>query len=255
MKDAPILEDTFVVLYGVPWKTYRGISDALDEYHTRHTYDCGTLELRSVLYGVSWESYMAFVEATGDYKLRHTYDQGTLEMMSPRKSQEWDASLLGRLIERMAEELEIRIQSVGSTTFFRALGTRGLQPDRSYYVANEPRVRGREEFDPETDPPPDLVVEVDLTSSSVDRMPVYATLRVPELWRYSGKKLTFYGLARGGKYASLRHSKAFKFLRPADLTRFLDMRHDTDENSVIRAFVAWLRQKHAPPPKKNPRKS
>jgi hypothetical protein len=73
------------MFYGVPWKTYLGITEALDEYHTRHTYDRGTLEMRSLLFGVSWESYMAFVEATGDYKLRHTHDQGALEMMSPRK--------------------------------------------------------------------------------------------------------------------------------------------------------------------------
>jgi Uma2 family endonuclease len=132
-----------VVLYGMPWETYQGIMAALGEYHTRHTYDHGTLELRSPLYGVSWESYMAFVEATADYRLRHTYDQGTLEMRSPRKSHEWDTSLLGRLLEMMVLELDTPIQSVGSTTFFRALGTRGLQPDRSYYVANEPRVRGK----------------------------------------------------------------------------------------------------------------
>jgi hypothetical protein len=127
-------------------------------------------------------------------------------------------------------------------------------------VANEPRVRGKEEHDPLTDPPPDLVLEVDLTSSSIARMPVYATLRVPELWRYSGKKLTFYGLSRGGKYRALRYSKAFKFLRASDLMRFLDMRHDTDENSIIRAFVQWLRKEHAKresakPRKKKPRKA
>ncbi len=208
----------------------------------------------SVLYGVSWDEYMAFLEATGDYKLRHTYDQGTLEMMSPRKSHEWDASLLGRLIERMVEELDIRIQSVGSTTFFRALGARGLQPDRSYYVANEPRVRGKEEYDPETDPPPDLVIEVDLTSSCVARMPVYATLRVPELWRYGRKKLTFFGLSRRGEYRELRHSKAFPFLRPADLMRFLDTRHETDENSVVRAFVAWLREEYPKRTAKKPKR-
>jgi len=250
---SPAEVDSFVILYGVPWQTYLGIIGALDEYHTRHTYDRGTLELRSVLYGVSWESYMAFVEATADYKLRHTYDQGTLEMMSPRKRHEWDASLLGRLLETMALELDIRIQSVGSTTFFRTLGERGLQPDRSYYVANEPRVRGKEEYDPDTDPPPDLIVEVDLTSSSVNRIPVYATLRVPELWHYRSRKLAFLGLTRRGKYRPLRRSKAFPFLRAADLMRFLDMRHDIDENSVIRAVVKWLREEHAKPRRKKPR--
>jgi hypothetical protein len=85
-------------------------------------------------------------------------------------------------------------------------------------------------------------------------MPVYATLRVPELWRYRGKTLTFFGLSRRGEYRELKHSKAFPFLRAADLMRFLDMRRDTDENSIIRAFVKWLREQHAKPQAKKPRR-
>jgi Uma2 family endonuclease len=254
MKPAAMLEDTFVVFYGVPWKTYVAITDALGECHLRHTYDRGTFELRSILYGVPWEDYEKFVAAIADYNLRHTYDRGTLEMMSPLKSHEWEKKLFGRMIEVLSLELDISIQSAGSTTFFRRVGERGLQPDESYYIANEPRVRGRDVFDPDTDPAPDLVVEVDVTNSCIDRLPVYATLRVPELWHFDGRKLTFYGLSRGGKYRALRHSKAFAFLRAADLLRFLDMRHDADENSVIRAFVQWLRQEHAKPGKKKPRK-
>ncbi len=245
--------DSLVVLYGVPWEMYLGIVDALSECHLRHTYDRGTLEMPSVVYGVSWDAYQELLAATADYNLRHTYDRGTLEMMSPLKSHEWEKKLFSRMIEALSLERDIPIQSVGSTTFFRAAGERGLQPDESYYIRNEPRVRGRETFDPATDPPPDLVIEVDVTHSCLERLPVYATLRVPELWRYDGRKVVFYGLSRG-KYVALRHSKAFPFLRAADLMRFLDMRHDTDENSVIRAFVAWLRDKHAKPPAKKPRR-
>ncbi len=253
--DAPVPGvDCFVVIYNVPWAMYMGLVDAFAECHWRHTYDRGTLEMPSVVYGVSWEAYQAFLKATPEYYLRHTYDRGTLEMMSPLKVHEWDKGLIGRLIEQMALELDIGIQTVGSTTFSRAPGRRGLQPDESYYIQHEPLVRGKEDFDPATDPPPDLVVEVDVTRTCLERLPVYATLRVPEVWRYTGVNLTFLGLSPGSKYRELRRSKAFPFLRAADLMRFLDMRHETDENSVIRAFVEWLREKHAKPPAKRRRK-
>jgi Uma2 family endonuclease len=236
--------DSYVVLYGVPWDTYVAITDALGEYHLRHTYDRGTLEMRSLLYGVSWDAYEDFLKALGNYSLRHSYDRGTLEMMSPPKSHEWEKRLLGRMVERLAEELDIRIQSVGSTTFRAAAAERGLQPDESYYIANEPIVRCREDYDPKRDPPPDLVVEVEATQSAVPRLPLYAALSVPEIWVYDGKRLSFLGLTKEGKYKRLRNSAAFPFLRPLDLARFLTMRHKTDENSVIRSFVAWLKERH-----------
>ncbi len=78
-------ESDFVLLEGVPWATYEAMLDVLGEYHPRHTYDRGALEMRSVLYGVAWEDYLELLDATADFSLRHTYDEGTLEMMSPRK--------------------------------------------------------------------------------------------------------------------------------------------------------------------------
>jgi Uma2 family endonuclease len=236
-------ENPFVLLYGIPWDMYEALTDALGEYHLRHTYDHGTLEMRRVLYGVTWEDYERFLEALDGHKLRHTYDRGTLEMMSPlSKRHEWGGSLLGRMVERMAEELDIPIQSVGSTTLKRMAAERGIEGDRSYFIANEPRVRGRDDYDPKKDPPPDLAIEVEVTRSCVPRMPVYASMRVPELWRFDGNVVTFYGLTRRGKYTKREQSLAFPFLRPADLLRFLEMRYSTDENSVIRAFVKWVRQ-------------
>jgi len=244
MKTIASASPEYVILYGVPWETYEGILDALAECHPRHTYDRGTLEIRRILYGVAWESYEQFLDATAEYKLRHTYDRGTLEMMAPRKDHEWVGELLGRMIDAMALALDIPIQSVGSTTLTAVLAERGLQPDKAYYVAHEPQVRGKETYDPDKDPPPDLVVEVDVTTSSLPRLPVFAKIRVPEIWRHDGEVVRFYKLVGRGKYEETDRSLAFPFITPADVTRFLNQRHDTDEHSVVRAWVKWARKAH-----------
>ena len=93
---------------------------------------------------------------------------------------------------------------------------------------------------------PDLVVEVDVTSSCVNRMPIYAALRVPELWRHGGETVIFYGLDPSGNYVKADRSLAFPKLKPEDINRFLDLRHTMDENSLIRLFVEWVRETMKP---------
>ncbi len=240
--DARSAESEFVVLYGVPWETYEGILEALGECHLRHTYDEGTLEMRRIVEGVTWQDYLKLMDATPDFSLPHTYDEGTLEMMSPRKDHDWVAKLIGRMIEAMALDLDIAIQSVGSTSL-RSAGRRdrrsGLQPDQSYYIANEPRVRGKDTYDPEHDPPPDLVIEIDVTHSSVPRMPVFAKIGVPELWRCRRLQVQFYQLLPAGTYEATKQSIAFPFLKPADLMRFIKRYAEIGENALVREFVAW----------------
>ncbi len=119
------LESEFVVLEGVPWETYEGILDALGEYHLRHTYDGGALEMRRVLYGVAWEDYVKLLDATPDFYLRHTYDEGALEMMSPPSTHHWVARLVARMIEAYALASDTPIESVGSMTL---QASRSLHP-------------------------------------------------------------------------------------------------------------------------------
>jgi len=138
--------ESYVVLYGIPWKVYEGILDALGEYHLRHTYDCGALEMPSLLHSVSWSDYMRFLDALGDRSLRHTYDGGELEIMSPRKDHDWIKSFIGRMIEYIAVSFEIDIQCIGSTTLTGERVTKGFQPDEAYYVANEAVVRGKKTY-------------------------------------------------------------------------------------------------------------
>lgn len=241
---APAAASETIVLYGLDFEAFRRIDAALAECHPRLTYSDGALEMWSVLYGLSWESYLEFLDAVGDLPLRHTYSQGTLEMMSPRKDHDWVKKIIGRCIEAMALDLDISMQSVGSTTLISSANERGLQPDEAYYVQNEPRVRGKLSYDPQTDPPPDLVVEVDVTNSCVKRLPNYAAVGVPELWRHDGKRLRFLGLGPGGEYAELPASRAFPFLAADDLNDILQAVTQLNENALVRRFVERARQRY-----------
>jgi Uma2 family endonuclease len=232
----------YVVLHDIPWEMYEAILEALPEHHLRHTYDRGVLELRSLIDGVSWEQYEALLEACGDHYFAHTYDRGWLEiLMSPRLDHDWVKKFLGRMVETISSTLKIRIKSIGSTTVTRRSVRRGLQPDEGYYIANEPAVRFKMTFDSAVDPPPDLVIEVDVTSKSIKRMPVYAALRVPEIWRHDGSQLYFYGLHRA-KYRKLEQSVAFPFLSPDDLMRFLNQLTKVDEMTLLDSFATWVRR-------------
>ena len=106
-------------------------------------------------------------------------------------------------------------------------------------LKNEAKMRGRKRVDLKKDPPPDLVVEVDVTSRSVPREPVYAALGVPEIWRYDGKNVQCLHLVNG-EYRVRKMSLAFPFLAPARLQPFIDQQSLRDETSILRSFVAWL---------------
>jgi Uma2 family endonuclease len=195
-----------------------------------------------VLYEVSWEAYEALLEAMGDRRLRHSYNEGVLEIMSPLKRHDRAKKLVARMLEAMALELDIDIQSIGSTTLRKRTKKKGLEPDECYYVAHELQVRDKPDYDPQRDPPPDLALEVDVTNSSVSRMPIFAGLGIPEVWRLEVESLTFLRLTREGKYAKMPRSKAFPLLTPAVIERFLAQQFELPENEIVRKFLAWVRK-------------
>ena len=193
-----------------------------------------------VLYDVSWEAYEAILDAMGDRRLRHTYDRGVLEIMSPLKRHDRAKRILGRMVEAAALELDIEIQSIGSTTLRKHPKEKGLEPDECYYVAHEAEVRFREDYDPNRDPPPDLAIEVDVTHAAVSRKDVYRGLGIPEVWQLRDGKLTFLKLAKG-RYVKIDRSIAFPLLTPAVQEDFVEMRFQLTENDLIRRFLRWLR--------------
>jgi Uma2 family endonuclease len=194
-----------------------------------------------VLGGVSWEDYEHLLDMIADRRLRHSYDDGVLEIMSPLKGHDRAKKALARLIESMALELDIEIQPIGSTTLRRRERRKGLEPDECYYVQHEAEVRDKADYVPGRDPPPDLAVEVDVTSSSLDRMPIYADLGIPEVWRFRDEQLVFYRLTNRGKYVRMDRSRAFPILTPDVLNDLLRQRFERSDNQLVRALLAWLR--------------
>jgi Uma2 family endonuclease len=198
-------------------------------------------ESRVLLSGVSWPTFEALLAENDCRGTRFTYDRGYLEIMSPSSEHEWMKRLLGRMVEALTEELGVAVKSGGSTTLKDQLKDRGLEPDECYYVANEPRMRGRS-YDPAVDPPPDLAIEVDISRSSLDKLPIYADFGVPEVWLYDGSSLRVFQLQSDGGYAQQDHSPAFPFLPLRELTRFLDRRTMSDETTWISSFRNWVRE-------------
>ena len=203
---------------------------------------------RLLLHGVDWRTYTRLLRLFEDRpSVRLTYERGSLEIMSPTDAHESDADFLGRLAVTLTEELGLPLKAGGSTTLRRRRRRRGLEPDKCYWIGHESTVRGKRRIDLRTDPPPDLVIEVDVTSRSLNRMGIYAALGVPEVWRLDRQILTFHALDANGAYAALNRSLLLPLVTPSDLSGFLVLRATLDENAVAARFRAWVRQQMAGP--------
>jgi Uma2 family endonuclease len=200
-------------------------------------------EQRTVLRNISWQTFETLLKETGeDRGSRFAYDCGTLEIMTPLIGHENPKSNLGNFIIALAEELDIEIKSAGSTTLKRKIANRGIEPDNCYYIQNELAVRGKQELDLETDPPPDLAIEIDITSSSVNKFGIYSALGIPELWRYNGRVLKLYQLAEG-QYVEREFSIAFPIVSVTEMSRFIEQSKTTGEIALLKSFRAWVRDK------------
>lgn len=195
-----------------------------------------------VIPNVDWREYarqLRFFADRPGYRL--TYDRGTLEIMSPLLAHDNGAYLLGRFVDVLTEELNLPVKAGRSTTFRRRRRRQGIEPDNSYWIANELPMRGKRDVDLRIDPPPDLCIEIDVTNSSLDRMGIYAALGVPEVWRLETDRLQFNVLQANHQYALAANSLAFAHLTPADLLSFLTLRDQQDDTSVVRLFREWVR--------------
>lgn len=200
-------------------------------------------EQRTVLQNISWETFEALLTETGeDRGSRFAYECGTLEIMTPLFEHENPKSNFGNFILALAEEFNIEIKSAGSTTLKRRFVKRGIEPDNCYYIQSEPIVRGRQTLDLETDPPPDLAIEIDITSSSVNKLAIYSALGVPELWQYNGRDLKFYQLVEG-QYIEREFSIAFPLISVAEMSRFIEQSKTVGEIALLRLFRASVRGK------------
>jgi Uma2 family endonuclease len=196
---------------------------------------------RILLDSVPWDEYERLLESFSDRRLRHTYDEGRLEIMSPTKIHDQGKKLLARIVEATALGLDLEIQSIGSTTLRMAPLRKGLEPDEAYYIQHEAEVRYLRDYLPGRDPPPDLAIEVEYSHKLVPRLPVFAELRIPEVWHLKNDKVRILRLSRT-KYVPARRSLAFPILNAPLLTRFIARSLETTENTVIKEFQAWLKK-------------
>jgi Uma2 family endonuclease len=212
-----------------------------------------SIEGRSlVLDDVDWRTYTGLIRVfAGRPTLRLAYDRGRLEIMHPLPEHETAAYLLGRFVDTLTEELALPVKAGRSTTFRRRRRQRGLEADNSYWIANEAKVRGKQTIDLRVDPPPDLAIEIDLTHSSVNRMAIYAALRVPEVWRLDSHGLTRHVLGAHGGYDHSLHSVAFPQLKMTDVESFLALRFREEDTAIVRRFREWVRAHLLPPTPRN----
>lgn len=189
---------------------------------------------------MNWEGYQTICTALGDHRSAQlTYYNGILEIMTPLEAHENASGLIGQFIEILTEELNLTIKTVGSTTLTRPGLSAGAEPDQGYYIAHEPLVRGKV-VDLSVDPPPDLVVEVDITHTDIDKNTLYAELGVPELWRYNGQRLTIYML-QNGHYQVVESSPTFPDVPIERLYKFLSCCAQYGETQAKRDLRAWMR--------------
>jgi Uma2 family endonuclease len=196
-------------------------------------------ESRVLLRNVSWQGYQDILHAlpaTRSAKL--AYDQGTLEITVPSEIHEFNGQLIGLFIRILVVEMGLKLKTMGSTTLDRADLARGAEPDNAYYIQNQQRVAGRQ-VDLAVDPPPDLVVEVDITNVDIDKNLLYASMGIPELWRFDGEVWRIFEL-RDGAYGELHRSSTFPLVAKEDLYRFLEQAQ-VDEVEAEVNFRQWVR--------------
>jgi Uma2 family endonuclease len=196
---------------------------------------------RVLLSGVSWQEFEAILEDLGDRRAsRVAYDNGTLEIMTPLPEHETNKELVSDLVKALLEELDIEFLTLGSTTFKNEEMDKGIEPDNCFYIQNEAAVRGKNRLDLTVDPPPDLALEIDVTSRT--HPSIYEALGVLELWRFENGKLQI-NVLEEGKYIKCEHSQNFPHFPLIEMIpQYLSQCRTIGRNKTMRAFRAWVRE-------------
>ena len=187
-------------------------------------------ERRFLLTGVPWNLYVAMRDALDGSRVQMTYLDGSLELMAPSELHEEECRLIARLLDAWAEEHDVDLRGFRSTTFRSEAQARGLEPDECYSVG--PKV---------TNAPPQIAIEVIVSSPLLDKLEVYAKLGVQEvwLWRSSARALTVHRLS-GGAYVEAATSLLLPKLDLQLLASFV--RTGENQTALVKAYRAALRR-------------
>lgn len=196
---------------------------------------------RVLLKDVTWQELEIILEELGEHRAaRIAYDRGTLEIMAPLPEHEDDKEIISDLVKALLEELDIEFRCLGSTTFKNQFMAQAIEPDQCFYIKNESRIRGKRRLDLTVDPPPDLALEIDVTSRTHQN--IYQALKVPELWRFEKGKLQI-NLLQDGVYVESEESLSFPNFTLSDvIAQYLEQSLVIGRNATIKAFRAWVRQ-------------
>ncbi len=189
---------------------------------------------------ISWQEFERIVEALGEHRAaRIAYDNGTLEIMNPLPEHEANKEIVGDLVKALLEELDVEFLTLGSTTFKNQAMAQGIEPDQCFYIQNEAQVRGKR-LDLSIDPPPDLALEIDVTSRTHPR--IYQALGVPELWRFETETLQI-NVLRDGQYEPSERSSIFPDLPLAEaIAAFLQQSRAMGRNATLKAWRQWIKE-------------
>lgn len=194
-----------------------------------------------ILNGVKWQTFKALMADVGDSRAwRIAYDQGVLEIRMPLQEHEQPKIMLAYFVTTIADLLEIETMELGALLLEREDLRRAIEPDTCFYIQNESLVRSKI-VDLQTDPPPDLAIESDYTSSSLDKFTIYASLGVPELWRYRKQTLEVYHLLNG-QYEPSANSLAFPFLPIAEVPEIIKQTKTIGQRAAVRLFRARIQE-------------
>ncbi len=197
---------------------------------------------RVVLRDISWDLYQHLIRELGDAPgTRVTYDGGLLQIMVVSLAHDNPNRLLSSIVEKVADQLGIDFSPNGSTTLQRPDLLKGFEPDSCFYFKHAERMRGRDEIDLLHDPAPELVIEVDVTSYSLNRFPIFAAVGVPEVWRHAAGSVSMYGL-RDGQYQPIPRSLALPILTPEAVTHFLAAARRIPRPVWVKELSEWVRQ-------------
>ncbi|WP_343217821.1 Uma2 family endonuclease [Halotia branconii] len=202
-------------------------------------------EQRVILHNISWETFNTILQELGENRSeRLAYNEGYLEIMTPLGEHENTNRFIDDLMRILADELNLNLKKFGSLTLKRDDIRRGIEPDSCYYIQNEPVVRGKKDIDLKYDPPPDLVVEIDITNSSLNKRSIYAALGVPEIWLYDGQNLKFFVLSEQVQtYKQVKQSPTFPVLTKNVVLQLIEQSLTDGETATLRSFRAWLKQR------------
>lgn len=192
---------------------------------------------------ISWDEYEQLLDDLITWPgMRVSYDHGRVEIMSPTHEHEKYKVFVSRLAHVLCDEMGLNLEAAGGTTLKLKQRLKGAEPDESFYVRNAAAIIGKNQIDLNADPPPDVVVEIDITSESLSKFPIYAAFGVPEIWRYDGQHVWMYKLV-DQNYVESESSLAFPILTPQALAEFLELSKTHGQSVALAAFRLWMRER------------